>query len=185
MSRKTSTKIICPNCLYIFEYTYSKTVWGDSNENRALLMADKINVATCPFCSKSTKLEYSFLYTNSQFAVWYEPLYDIQINKDQRTFTNLLGKENYLATAPRIKDWNDFKNTIIKFEKGLIKPSSPTMSKLVQDQVQGYISYLQNTNYKQQNRGYASPLIIHSNFLVFNPRFMHVLVLKIKKSKKN
>jgi len=80
-------------------------------------------VATCPYCGTMTKLSYPFIYTNAKqlFAVWWEPYYDPQIDKDKVGYEKMLGKGDYLATAPRVKDWNEFKQTIIQFEKSNLK----------------------------------------------------------------
>lgn len=86
-------------------------------------MSDKINVAKCPSCGDSTKLVFPFIYTNAKqhFAVWWEPEYDPQIDKDSAGYAGMLGEGNYLATAPRIRAWDEFKETILKFERGELK----------------------------------------------------------------
>jgi hypothetical protein len=64
-------------------------------------MSDEINVAKCPNCSQSTKLQFAFIYTNvkQQFAVWSEPKYDRFIDEDAAMYTKMFGAENYLANA--------------------------------------------------------------------------------------
>lgn len=64
----------------------------------------------------------------------------------------MMGAGNYLATAPRIKDWEDFKNTILKFERGELKAKPATVSKEMQDQMQGFLKHLQDKN-KKKNSG--------------------------------
>lgn len=120
MSSRVEAKITCPHCGFQFPFTLYRSIWGEYPENRELVMSDKINVAKCSSCGNSTKLSYPFIYTNSKqfFAVWWEPSYDAQIDKDAEGYAKMLGENNYLATAPRIKNWNEFKNTIIKFENG-------------------------------------------------------------------
>jgi len=70
------------------------------------------------------------MYTNSklQFAVWPEPVFDLQIGRGSEGYVQLMGDGNYLATAPRVKDWNDFKDTILKFESGELKANPVILS---------------------------------------------------------
>jgi len=89
-------------------------------------MSDKINVATCPSCGDSTKISYPFIYTNvlKFFAVWWEPFNDPQIEEDQKSYMKSFGADYYLTSVPRVKDWNEFKSTILKFEKGELKSTT-------------------------------------------------------------
>jgi len=66
MSKRIDAKITCPNCSHQFDFTLYRSIWGEYPENRELVMSDKINVATCPSCKKSTKLAYPFIYTNAK-----------------------------------------------------------------------------------------------------------------------
>lgn len=93
------------------------------------------------------------MYTNAtqQFAVWWEPEFDHQIGKDSEGYVQMMGAGNYLAAAPRIKDWNEFKNTILKFERGELKAKPATISKEMDDQMQGFIKHLQNQNKKKSS----------------------------------
>ncbi len=114
-------------------------------------MSDKINVATCDVCGTVTKLEYPFIYTNTKlhFAVWWEPEYDSQIDSDAQGYSQMLGQGNYLATAPRIMNWNEFKNTIIKFENGELKGNARTISTEMQDHMKGFIKNIESQNKKK------------------------------------
>ena len=116
MSKRIEAKITCPNCGNQFDFTMYRSIWGEYPENRELVMTDQINVANCNSCNHSTKLEFPFIYTNANqnFAVWWEPEFDAQIDMDSQGYTQMMGEGNYLATAPRIKSWDDFKNTILK-----------------------------------------------------------------------
>jgi len=86
-------------------------------------MSNQINVAICPSCKAKLKIPYSFLYTNvvKGFAVWWEPVYDSQIDEDTVMYTKSYGEDNFYSTAPRIHDWEEFKYTIIRFETGELK----------------------------------------------------------------
>ena len=39
------------------------------------------------------------------------------------------GADNYMAQAPRIKDWDEFKETILKFYTGELKGTPPVLSR--------------------------------------------------------
>ena len=118
MSKRLEATISCPNCQHQFQQTLYRTIWGEYPENRQLVMEDDINVAECPSCSKRTKVSLALMYTNAprQFAVWWEPEYDSQIDEDAAGYRQMLGASSHLAKAPRIKDWEEFKETIRKFE---------------------------------------------------------------------
>ena len=150
MSKRVEAKISCTNCQNKFEYTLYRSIWGEYPENRELVMKDKINVATCDKCGTATKLNYPFIYTNAKqyFAVWWEPVYDPQIDSDAQGYSQMLGQSNYLATAPRIKDWEEFKNTIIQFENGEIKGQPGQISSEMQDQMKGFVKSIEAKNKK-------------------------------------
>jgi len=168
MSKRLEAKINCPDCGKQFDYTLYRTIWGEYPENRELVMSNKINVATCPSCKKETKLEFPFMYTNAkqQFAVWWEPKFDPQIGKDSEGYVQMLGSGNYLAAAPRIKDWNEFKNSILKFERGELKSKPVTIGKEIGDQMQGFLNHLQVKN-NNRNSGCLSVLVLLIGFGAF------------------
>jgi CpXC protein len=123
MSKRVDANIFCPHCNIKFKFSLFRTIWGEYPEYRELVMTDMINVATCPQCSRKLRANYPFMYTNKDktFAVWYEPVYDSRIDDDTKVYKEMAGADSYFATAPRIKNWNEFKETIIKFEKGILK----------------------------------------------------------------
>lgn len=166
MSKRIDAKITCPNCKNLYDFTLYRSIWGEYPENRELVMTDKINVSTCPSCYHSTKLNYPFIYTNAnrQFAVWWEPEYDPQIDDDSKGYANMLGEGNYLAAAPRIKTWSEFKKTILKFENGELVGKAGTMSNELNSQMQGFLDSLKDQNKKKNSGclGIALILIIFS-----------------------
>ncbi len=126
MSKKTTAQIICPKCDNKFSFQLYRTIHGENPENRELVMLNQINVATCPSCGNSTKIPFALMYTNTdkQFAVWWEPEYDPQIDIDMKQhaeYANRLQAGFHLANAPRVKDWEKFKETIRQFERGEIR----------------------------------------------------------------
>jgi hypothetical protein len=151
MSKRVKVTITCPNCNNHFDYTLFRSIWGEYPENRELVMSDKINVAVCPHCKTSTKLLFPFIYTNAKqfFAVWWEPSYDPQIDKDKEGYERILGQNNYLATAPRIKEWDDFKQTILKFERGELNAEKGEISKEMKSQDDDFLKYMKKKNKKK------------------------------------
>jgi CpXC protein len=127
MSKTYEIQEECPACNYPFEIKMYRSIWGVHPENRELVMSDSVNRTTCKNCGLKITIQASLFYTNasSGFAVWYEPVPDPQIDTDQYLYTQLGGASFYLAKAPRIKDWNEFKNTIIKFETGQLEGGTP------------------------------------------------------------
>jgi hypothetical protein len=155
MSSRVESTITCPYCSHKFSFTLYRSIWGEYPDNRELVMTNKINVASCPACKSSTKLNYPFIYTNSKlfFAVWWEPYYDTQIDKDAIGYAKMLGEESYLAKAPRIADWDEFKNTILKFERGDLKGQLGSKSNEMAKQVEGTMKQLLESTKKKPKSG--------------------------------
>jgi hypothetical protein len=127
MSKTYEIQEECPACKFPFEFTMFRTIWGELPENRELVMSDSVNVATCKACGLKITIVAPLFYTNSEnmFAVWWEPNPDPQIDADRDLYALLGGANCYLANAPRIKDWIEFKDAILKFERGELKGGSP------------------------------------------------------------
>lgn len=168
MSQRVEATITCPVCGHHFPFTLYRSIWGEYPENRELVMTDKINVATCPSCRRSTKLPYPFIYTNAnlKFAVWWEPEYDPTIDSDAQGFNQMLGAGNYLATAPRVKNWMDFKETILKFERGELKGTVGAKSRVMEKEVQGFIKQIQNHDRQKKRSGCFGSVILILFFIL-------------------
>lgn len=162
MSKRIEATITCPNCSHQYAFTLYRTIWGEYPENRQLVMNDEINVAECPSCSHRTKLPVALMYTNARqhFAVWWEPEYDPQIDSDATGYKKMLGQNNYLATAPRVKDWEDFKDTIRKFESEELQAEKGEVSPEMTKHMEGFLKHLQEQNKKKQSSGCMLTLII-------------------------
>ncbi len=152
MSKRVESRITCPACRNQYDFTLYRTIWGEESENRDLVMTDKVNVGICPACGTSYKIPYPFMYTNrdQHFAVWWEPEYDPQIDSDQRVYTGMVGPNHYLAAAPRVKDWEDFKFTILKYERGVLEGSSERTGKEMRKQMDGFLQHIEKTNKKKK-----------------------------------
>jgi hypothetical protein len=42
--------------------------------------------------------------------VWFEPYHDPQIDADVRDYATYMGEDSFYAKAPRVRDWQPFKN---------------------------------------------------------------------------
>lgn len=120
MSKRVDATITCPKCSKQYPVKLFRTIWGEHEENRRLVMNDEINVPTCPHCGFSFKAPYPFMYVDVKegFAVWWEPQYDAGIDTDAQGYARMFGSNSYYATAPRIKDWEEFKRVINDYYQG-------------------------------------------------------------------
>ncbi len=132
MSKKIKAEFQCPNCDNMFKSTLYRSIWGKFQENRDLVMNDLINVIECPSCRYKEKVEFSLFYNDPQVfcGVWWEPYPDPLIDKDAKFWAENLGSDNYMAKALRIKDWQEFKDTINKYYTGELKGSPPELPNL-------------------------------------------------------
>ena len=85
-----------------------------------MVLSDKINVPECPHCGFSFKAQIPFMYVDVEkgFAVWWEPQYDAGIDSDSQGYAQMFGTNSYYATAPRIADWEEFKQAIRDYYHG-------------------------------------------------------------------
>jgi transcription elongation factor Elf1 len=154
MSKRIEATITCPKCSFQFNYTLFRTIWGEHEANKNLVLSDKINVATCPSCGTSTKLQYPFMYVDvdKKFAVWWEPYYDAQIDSDSVQYAKMFGEGNFYHKAPRIKDWHEFKSTVLKYDSGELKANplqiSNDQKQAFEGALKGMIKDLEKKNKK-------------------------------------
>lgn len=120
-----------------------RSIWIEDPENRKLIFDDQINVAACPKCRTRTKLEFPFLCTNvkKRIAVWWEPYPDPDIDKDLEQYKKHFGAGSFYASAPRVRDWEEFKGKIIELEQAQIGPSM-RFSAEAQGMMAGFLEFL-------------------------------------------
>lgn len=120
MSKLVDATITCPQCGQDYPVKLFRTLWGEHESLRAKVMNDDVNVCSCPHCHYSFKAPYPFMYVdvNVGFAVWWEPTHDAGIDSDAVSYARMFGVNSFYAKAPRIEDWNEFKNTIMKYYSG-------------------------------------------------------------------
>lgn len=120
MSRLVDATITCPKCGTKYPVKLFRTLWGENDALRDRVMSDEVNVCCCPNCKFSFKAPFPFMYIDVEvgFAVWWEPEHDPGIDLDTAGYAKMFGSTSYYATAPRIKDWQEFKETIQKYYRG-------------------------------------------------------------------
>lgn len=120
MSKLVDATITCPHCGKEYPTKLFRTIWGEHESSRNMVLNDKINVPECPHCGFSFKAPYPFMYVDVQagFAVWWEPQYDAGIDSDLQGYAQMFGANSYYATAPRIADWEEFKQVIREYYQG-------------------------------------------------------------------
>lgn len=120
MSKRIDIEITCPHCGQKYQSTVFRTIWGEYEENRNMVMNDNINIVSCPHCHYSFHAPLAMMYVDvvKNFAVWWEPYYDSGIDSDTIGYRNMFGEKSYYATAQRISDWNEFKETINRYYRG-------------------------------------------------------------------
>lgn len=150
MSKKIPAEIQCPSCHSKFNVELYRSIWIEDDENRELIFNDEINTVTCPSCKERTKLEFSLLCTNvkKRIAIWYEPYHDAEIDKDIALYKAKMGKDSFYATAPRIQDWEEFKEKIIELEGKSKNGRKAEVSDDMAASFSGFIDHIETENRK-------------------------------------
>ncbi|MFZ1546134.1 MAG: CpXC domain-containing protein [Candidatus Nitrotoga sp.] len=143
MSKQVEVSITCPSCKNKFKTSLFRTLWVENQENRDLVLYDRINLFTCPSCKSSARVKFPFLCTNVKkgFALWYEPYHDPEIDKDIAQYAAHFGTSSFYALAPRIKDWYEFKKKLIEMEEPASRnpPVRPFISPEINADVSGFV----------------------------------------------
>lgn len=131
MSKRVEVTATCPNCGKQYQGNLFRTVWGEHDSLRSAVMNNNINILECPHCGHKFHAPLAMLYVDvvKQFAVWWEPVYDPQIDEMTAGFSKMLGHGNYYETAPRISDWEEFKETINRYYSGELKGQSEEVTR--------------------------------------------------------
>jgi hypothetical protein len=118
MSKQVPASISCPKCGQTSEISLYRSIWIEYPENRKLIFNNQINVFSCHRCGFSEKIPFSLLATNVKrhIAVWYEPSPDPHVESDMKQYAAQFGPKSFYAIAPRIRNWEDFKNKIVELE---------------------------------------------------------------------
>lgn len=120
MSKLVDIGVNCPNCGNHYETKVFRTFWGEGESARHMVYNDEINMVKCPHCGYSFHAPLAMMYVDCQagFAVWWEPFHDDGVDSDISGYRSMFGANSYYAQAPRIQDWEQFKNTIRKYYSG-------------------------------------------------------------------
>ena len=151
MSKKISAEIQCSSCYSKFNVQLYRSIWIEEPNNRELIFNNEINVVACPSCKKKTRLEFPFLCTHveKEIAVWYEPYHDSEIDNDTALYKAKMGKDSFYANAPRIQDWEKFKQKIIELENKSGKHSKINLSEDMMASFSGFINHIEKENEKR------------------------------------
>ena len=129
MSKLIDITVTCPQCGQKYETKVFRTLWGDGGTaEQNNLSNDNVNVVECPHCNYSFRAPLAMMYVDCKkgFAVWWEPIHDSGIDNETIAYSNMFGAESYYAKAPRIQDWEDFKDTVKKYYTGELKANPIT-----------------------------------------------------------
>lgn len=130
MSQLVDITAVCPQCGTSYSAKLFRTIWGEVEGNRTKVMEDRINIIECPHCHHKYHAPLAMMYVDvvKKFAVWWEPIHDPGIDELAYSFSAMLGPGNFYETAPRVKDWEDFKETINKYYRGELKGQSEAVT---------------------------------------------------------
>lgn len=133
MSKQSGIQVSCGNCQAAFNAQLWRIVWTETPGLRAMIFDDTLNVLRCPRCGVTSRPPLALLFVdqNRGFAVWYEPEHDSMIDDEIPQYARQFGANCYYVTAPRIPEWQRFKETILKFERGELKAEPLDRSKMV------------------------------------------------------
>ena len=88
MSKLVKIAIECPKCSHQYTGDFFRTIWGEHESNRNMVMEDRINIAKCPSCGHQFHLPLAMMYVDVQkgFAVWWEPSHDPGVDSDSASY---------------------------------------------------------------------------------------------------
>jgi len=122
MSNEVNLNIPCPFCgnnQTVSAYT-SVNVTLDPHL-RLEVFDDNLNSFTCLECEMISLIPIGLLYhdMDRRFGVWYCPSGDVpeEVKRLFEEMSHMHGVGEYLSQAPTTCNWEEFKGTIIKFEK--------------------------------------------------------------------
>ena len=123
MTMKVDVNAACGHCYQKFHASLYRVVWAETPGMRDMIFADKINWLKCPGCGTESHPAYAMMYVDVKrnFAVWYEPVHDEEIDQELSGYEKMCGAGNFYVTAPRVSDWAMFKETILQFERGELR----------------------------------------------------------------
>lgn len=144
MSKLLDETATCPECGTSYQAKLFRTIWGENEGNRRMVMEDCINILECPHCHHKLHAPLAMMYVDivKKFAVWWEPMYDSEIDEMIAGFRSMMGPGNFYETAPRITDWEEFKATINKYYSGELRGQSEDATERQQQAMVGTLNNL-------------------------------------------
>lgn len=159
MSKILDINVNCPKCGNQYPAKVFRTLWGDgcNADNFETRLNDKTNVVTCPHCGYSLRAPLGLMYVDCDagFAVWWEPMHDDGIDSDTKGYAAMFGADSYYAKAPRVKDWDEFKQTIRKYYTGEL-----TANPIAKLDFNALKQQLGNTTTQKKKKGCLGTLIL-------------------------
>ena len=121
MSKQVKLGIQCSHCSHVYYDNFFRTIWGENEVYRNMVLNDEVNIATCPHCGFKFHVPLAMMYVDVQkgFAVWWEPNHDPGVDSDSASYAKMFGANSYYAKAPRIKDWEEFKRVVKEYDDGI------------------------------------------------------------------
>lgn len=164
MSKQVEVTVNCPNCGKSYNSKLFRTIWGEHESLRAMVMEDRVNILDCPHCHHKFHAPMAMMYVDvvKQFAVWWEPAYDAEIDEMTAGFSKMLGPGNFYERAPRVTDWSEFKETINKYYRGELKGQSEDVSRRQTQAMSGLLNSLakEAQSKKTSKSGCLSSIIV-------------------------
>lgn len=119
ISKTAEGSVHCINCNMLFRQLLYRMVVVDGSEKRRLVMSDLLNTAECPSCHNTFRPPAPLLYVDELkgFAIWYDPCSEGQRVFSHQSLSLDSEEQQFISSAKRIKDWNQFKDVIHQFER--------------------------------------------------------------------
>jgi hypothetical protein len=165
----------------MFDADLYRSIWIDDSKNRQLIFDDLINAVKCPHCKVTTKLDFPFLCVDikKEFALWFEPFHDPEIDKDIAQYTTHMGKNSFYAKAQRISNWQEFKEKIFELEGFDKNDSSLKLSNDLKKSFDMYLGDIKEKNKESKYPKYIRHLRTVKGRLLYSPLPFLLLLLFI------
>lgn len=118
MSRLVKYDIPCPQCKELGEHQLFHSVNTEIDNIVHLILTDKINFVTCKICGNTFHVKTGLLFNNikKMYAIYYNPISFETNERESNAIKKMMGENFYLANPTRFKDWNSFKNEVMRKE---------------------------------------------------------------------
>ncbi len=108
-----------------------------------------------------------YVDVKKQFAVWWEPVSDSQIDQDAIGYAKMFGEGNFYHTAPRIKNWEEFKRTVRRYDSGELKANPIKINQQQQEAFKGVMKGMLKDMKKENKKNSGCLGVFLFLFLLF------------------